>query len=67
MKLGQFDAAIADYDAALRLEPRRATALYGRSLAKRGKGDVAGANADAAAATAINAAVAQDYASQGPQ
>src|SRR5262249_28756696 len=64
-KLGQFDSAIADYDAALRIDPRRAASLYGRGLAKQKKGDVGGGNADIAAATAIRGDVADQFARYG--
>lgn len=36
---GEFDRAIADYDAALKVEPGHAEALYGRGMAWRAKGD----------------------------
>ena len=43
-RLGDYDKAIADYDAALKIQPMSAWALYGRGLAKlkknqRGEGD----------------------------
>ena len=34
LKLGQFDHAIADYDAALELDPKQATSHYGRGVAR---------------------------------
>src|SRR5258708_24095473 len=49
-KSGLFDKAIADYDAALKTNPKLAGPLYGRGIAKVRKGDVAGGNADTAAA-----------------
>ena len=63
--MGQFDSAIADYSSALRLKPKLASALYGRGLAKLKKGDAAGGNADLAAAKAINATIADDFAHYG--
>ena len=36
---GEFDLAIADYDAALKVEPASAEALHGRGMAWRAKGD----------------------------
>ena len=39
LKMGQFDTAIDDYSSALGFDPKLATALYGRGLAKRKKGD----------------------------
>ena len=54
------DNALADYDAALSIEPRMAVALYGRAVTKRRKGDVGGSDADFAAAKTIRPNVA-DY------
>ena len=65
LRLGRFDEAIADYDAALKINPRLAGGLYGRGLAKRKKGDQAGGDADVAAARAIQADIADEYAKYG--
>jgi hypothetical protein len=54
------DKAIADYDAALQLDAKRATALYGRGLAKAKKGDASG-EADIAAAKAIKPDIAKVF------
>jgi tetratricopeptide (TPR) repeat protein len=51
--LGRWEAAIADYDAALAIDPKKAASLYGRGLAKKQKGDVAGGDNDIAAAEAL--------------
>jgi tetratricopeptide (TPR) repeat protein len=59
------DRAIADFDAALRVVPSFADALYGRGLAKQKKGDAAGGNADIAAAKESSADVVQRAASRG--
>jgi tetratricopeptide (TPR) repeat protein len=59
--MGEYDAAITDYDAALRLDPKLPTALYGRGLAKLRKGDVAGGHADIAAAQAMFADIAAEF------
>jgi tetratricopeptide (TPR) repeat protein/predicted aspartyl protease len=56
LRMGQYDRAIADYDAALQLAPRTAWSLYGRGLARRHKGDSA-AQADIDAAVAIDPAL----------
>jgi tetratricopeptide (TPR) repeat protein len=64
LKMGQFDAAIDDYASALRFDPKAAGSLYGRGLAKLKKGDPSG-DADVAAARAIEAKVAEDYARYG--
>ena len=50
LKLGQWELAIADFNSALRLDPKLASSLYGRGFAKLKKGDLAGGNADIAAA-----------------
>ena len=65
LKMDQPARALADYDAALRLVPRSAFALYGRGLANRKAGDIASGDADLAAATAISPRVREDYAASG--
>src|SRR3712207_7505807 len=37
---GEYDAAIADFDEAIRLEPRLSSAYFGRGAAYRFKGDL---------------------------
>jgi tetratricopeptide (TPR) repeat protein len=65
LKRGEFDLAIADYEAGLRLEPpNKADFLYGRGLAKTKKGDAGGA-ADIAAAKAIDPHIAENFAKYG--
>jgi tetratricopeptide (TPR) repeat protein len=59
LKLGRFDDAIADYDAGLKIYANSPISLYGRGVAKRKKGDVAGGDADIAAAKAMRADVAE--------
>jgi tetratricopeptide (TPR) repeat protein len=51
VRMKQWDKAIAEYDKALYGRPDLTISLYGRGVAKRAKGDVAGGNADIAAAT----------------
>ena len=58
LKSGHWDAAIADYTKALYYRPEYALALYGRGLAKRAKGDAAGAAADMATAEKSEPAIA---------
>ena len=53
LKMGETDRAIADYTAALKLDPKLAGALYGRGVAKLRKGDKKGGEADLAAAKAM--------------
>ena len=52
LRKGEFKRAIADYDAALRLE-QLPWALYGRGVARMRSGDPAAGQADIAAATAL--------------
>ena len=61
LKLGDYDRAIADYDAAIKIDPDNADSLYGRGTAKLKKGDNSGGNADIAAAKAIKPGVAEDF------
>ncbi|MCC6778657.1 MAG: tetratricopeptide repeat protein [Hyphomicrobiales bacterium] len=61
LKLKDFDAAIADYDAALRFDPTLAAALFGRGLARQGKGDRGGGDIDIAAARAIDPTIARQF------
>jgi tetratricopeptide (TPR) repeat protein len=56
---GQYDLAIADYDAALQENPKLAAAMYGRGVAKARKGAKAEGEADLKAALAINPRLAQ--------
>jgi tetratricopeptide (TPR) repeat protein len=65
LRLGRLDEAIANYDAALKSNPGLADSLYGRGLAKRKKGDQGGGDADLAAARAIQADIADDFAKYG--
>jgi len=65
LKMGEFERAIADYDAGLRLDPpNKADFLYGRGLARLKKGD-GGGNADVAAAKALHPKIAEEFASYG--
>jgi tetratricopeptide (TPR) repeat protein len=65
LKLGRFDEAIAQYDAGLKVYAKSANSLYGRGVARRKKGDVAGGDADIAAAKALNGDVADLFAKWG--
>src|SRR6516162_10257108 len=66
LKMTHFDAAVSDYDAALRIDPKLAFALYGRGLARLKNGDPSG-EADIAAAKALQADIAEEYARYGMQ
>lgn len=65
LKLGAFARAIADYSAAIEKKPKDADSLYGRGLAKLKSGDKRGGDADIAAAKAIKADIAEEYAGNG--
>jgi tetratricopeptide (TPR) repeat protein len=65
LRLDRFDDAIADYNAVLKIEPKKSSSLYGRGLAKLRKSDAAGGNADIAAATAIQSDIVAVFARYG--
>lgn len=65
LKAGRLDAALADYESALRIDPRMAPALYGRGLTKIRRGDRTGGEADLAAARGARATVAEEFAGYG--
>lgn len=53
LKMGEWKLAVADFSSALRLDPKLASARYGRGLAKLKNGDLTGGKVDTAAAKAI--------------
>jgi tetratricopeptide (TPR) repeat protein len=59
--LGRYDDAIADYNAVLAKDAKNPNSLYGRGLAKRQKGDTAGASADIAAAEALLPGISEKF------
>jgi tetratricopeptide (TPR) repeat protein len=65
LKLDQPGAAIDHYSAALRLDPRLASALYGRGLARLKSGERAASEADIAAAKTMAAGIGDDFARYG--
>ena len=68
LKLRQYDKAIADYTAALKLDPGpdlAAYSFYGRGAARRGKGDPAGGDADIAKARELSPVIAERMAKLG--
>jgi tetratricopeptide (TPR) repeat protein len=67
LKMGQFDAAMDDYNSALRFEPKLASALYGRGLAKLGRGNKAGGDTDISMAKTIQANIGDDFMRYGVQ
>ena len=56
--MGDLDKSINTYDAALRLQSKSAWSHYGRGLAKLKKGMTSDGQADIAAATALDAHIA---------
>lgn len=67
LKLGQWELAIADYDSALRLNPKLPSALCGRGFAKLKAGDLAGGKTDVAAAKAVAQNIVKEFARYGVQ
>ena len=64
----QSDRAACNWlSTALRLDPRLASSLYGRGLAKLKKGDTADGDADISAAKAIEAKIVEEFARYGVQ
>jgi len=61
LRLGRLHEAIAEYDAVLKIDPNMASALYGRGIAKRRKGDASGGKADIEAARAVKADIAEVF------
>ena len=62
LKLGKYDEAIADYDRALALDPRMATSLYGRAVAKTRKAPLdASAKEDFADAKRQTLMIAEEF------
>ena len=59
--MGQADAAINDFSSALRVDPKLASALYGRGLARLKSGDKTGGAADISAARTIQAGIDDDF------
>jgi len=65
LRLGQYDAAIAAYDDALRIQPYLAASLYGRGIARRHRSDAQGGAADLRAALDLDPDIAQRFARYG--
>jgi hypothetical protein len=56
-----YGPALADFEAALKIDPKSSYALYGRGMTKLKRGDTAGGNADIAAATKLQADIARQF------
>jgi tetratricopeptide (TPR) repeat protein/predicted aspartyl protease len=65
LRLGDYDKAIADYDAALRLRPDNAWSLYGRGVAKIRKNTRDAGEADIANAVKIAPKIAEQFEARG--
>ncbi|MGH7125888.1 MAG: tetratricopeptide repeat protein, partial [Stellaceae bacterium] len=65
LRMKNYDSAISAFDAALEAYPQDAASLYGRALAREGKGDSAGADAELAAARQSYPTITQELASLG--
>jgi tetratricopeptide (TPR) repeat protein len=65
LRLGQFDRAISDYDAAIAARPKTAEYRFARGLAELRAGREAKGRADIAAATAMDPDVAKRFAAWG--
>jgi tetratricopeptide (TPR) repeat protein/predicted aspartyl protease len=61
LRQGDYDKAVDDYDAALKITPQNAGALYGRGIAKLKKNKTSEGEADIAAAVKISPLVADAY------
>jgi tetratricopeptide (TPR) repeat protein/predicted aspartyl protease len=61
LRLGDYDKSINDYDAALKIEPQNAGALYGRGIAKIKKKKIDAGEADIAKAEKIAPKVAERF------
>jgi tetratricopeptide (TPR) repeat protein len=61
LKMENYSNAIEDYDAALMRNPKLASALYGRGIAKLRNGKADSGNADIAAAKAIDPNIADEF------
>ena len=65
LKMAQPSNAIADYDAALRINPKHASSLYGRGIAKLRIGNTVAGNGDISAAKLSQSDIAEEFARYG--
>jgi tetratricopeptide (TPR) repeat protein len=65
LRMGDFDRSIADYDAAIKLQPKYAWAVYGRGLAKLRRGKNSEGQSDIAAAIALRPRIADELKKRG--
>jgi tetratricopeptide (TPR) repeat protein/predicted aspartyl protease len=65
LRLGDYGQSIEDYDAALKINPQMARALYGRGLANIKKNKIAEGEADLASAEKIAPKIAEQFEAHG--
>ncbi len=65
LRLGDYDKAIADYDGSLKTEPKSASALYGRGIAKLRKRKIAEGETDLAEARSVSPTVTDEFTRRG--
>jgi tetratricopeptide (TPR) repeat protein len=65
LRRGEYDRAVADYNAALAINPKIAWSYYGRGLAELKTGDTAKSTADFAAAHALSPGLTEEAARYG--
>ncbi len=65
LRMGDYENSIADYDAALKINPKNAWSLYGRGIDKLRKQQTRAADADIARATAAWPQVVQEFKRRG--
>ncbi len=65
LRKGDSGRALQDFDQALGVRPGNVIALYGRGIARRRTGNQKGGDADIAAAKAIQADIAEEFARMG--
>ena len=67
LKSGQNKNAIADFDAALKVNPRLTSSLYGRGLAKKRNGSISEGDLDINNAKAMDPNIVKEFADYGVQ
>ncbi len=65
LRLGDYDKAIEDYDAALKMNPQLSASLYGRGIAEVRKKNIADGEADMAKAQKIEPKIAEQFTALG--
>ena len=65
LKSGSNKNAIADFDAALRINPRLTSSLYGRGLARQRSGAISDGEVDVNNAKAMDPNIVKEFASYG--